>query len=106
MPPSAAGTQQFGTGSASIRVTQDLQLARRAAALVREGDQFSALLTLRNTTAREMTVHASLAGVVNTSAGGEIVRTRSRWRRSTWCSLPVAAKELVCRSTCRRTPSA
>ena len=74
----AAGVQRFGTGSTSIRVTQDLQLLAGLPPLVREGDQFIAMLTLRNTTAREMKVHASLAGTVNTSAGSEIVRTPLR----------------------------
>lgn len=57
-----AGVQQFGTGSASIRVTQDLQALSGLPPLVREGDQFSAVLTLRNTTAREMKVRATLQG--------------------------------------------
>ena len=71
----AAGTQQFGSGSTSIRVTQDLQVLAGLPPLVREGDQFSALLTLRNTTTREMKLRASLAGVANMAAGSEIVRT-------------------------------
>ena len=72
-----AGTQQFGTGSTSIRVTQDLQLLSGLPPLVREGDSFSAMLTLRNTTAREMKVRATLQGVANAPAanGGDIVRT-------------------------------
>ena len=41
--------------------------------LVREGDRFSAMLTLRNTTAREMKVRATLQGVAN--SGSEITRT-------------------------------
>ena len=68
-----AGLQQFGTGSTSIRVTQDLQVLAGLPPLVREGDRFSAMLTLRNTTAREMTVRASLQGVAN--SGSEITRT-------------------------------
>ena len=44
--------QQFGTGSTSIRVTQDLQMLAGLPPLVREGDRFSAMLTLRNTTAQ------------------------------------------------------
>ncbi len=72
-----AGTQQFGTGSTSIRVTQDLQLLSGLPPLVREGDSFSAMLTLRNTTAREMKVRATLQGVANApaAAGADIVRT-------------------------------
>ena len=34
--------QQFGTGSTSIRVTQDLQVLAGLPPLVRDGDQFSA----------------------------------------------------------------
>lgn len=68
-----AGVQQFGTGSTSIRVTQDLQVLAGLPPLVREGDQFSALLTLRNTTAREMKVRATLQGSAN--SGAEIMRT-------------------------------
>ena len=63
-----AGVHQFGTGSTSIRVTQDLQALAGLPPLVREGDQFLALLTLRNTTTRPMTVRATLAGVVNRDA--------------------------------------
>jgi alpha-2-macroglobulin len=68
-----AGVQQFGTGSTSIRVTQDLQMLSGLPPLVREGDQFTALMTLRNTTAREMKVRASLQGTAH--SGNEITRT-------------------------------
>jgi uncharacterized protein YfaS (alpha-2-macroglobulin family) len=64
-----AGASKFGTGSATIRVTQDLQILAGLPPLVREGDRFAALLTLRNTTARELLVKASLAG---TAIGGRI----------------------------------
>jgi hypothetical protein len=43
--------------------------------LVREGDRFSAMLTLRNTTAREMKVRATLQGTANSGSGAEITRT-------------------------------
>ncbi|MFT3663710.1 alpha-2-macroglobulin family protein [Piscinibacter sp.] len=70
------GAQRFGSGATSIRVTQDLQMLSGLPPLVREGDRFAALLTLRNTTARAMTLRATLAGTANgNGAGGEIVRT-------------------------------
>ena len=71
-----ADVQKFGTGSTSIRVTQDLQVLAGLPPLVREGDRFAAMLTLRNTTAREMTVRASLQGTANAAgaAAGEIAR--------------------------------
>ncbi|WP_036005706.1 alpha-2-macroglobulin family protein [Paraburkholderia caribensis] len=52
----AVGDGTFGTGSASIRSTQDLQLISGLPPLVREGDQFRAQFTVRNTTTRAMKV--------------------------------------------------
>ena len=71
-----AGVQKFGTGSTSIRVTQDLQMLAGLPPLVRDADRFSAMLTLRNTTAREMKVRATLQGTANLPGpvGGEIAR--------------------------------
>lgn len=69
------GVQRFGSGSTSIRVTQDLQVLSGLPPLVREGDRFAAMLTLRNTTTRPMKLRATLAGTVNSGAGNEIVRT-------------------------------
>jgi hypothetical protein len=57
-----AQLDRFGTGQATIRVTQDLQMLSGLPTLVREGDRFDALWTLRNTTARAMTVKATLGG--------------------------------------------
>lgn len=60
-----AGADQFGTGRTSLRTTQDLQLISGLPPLVREGDQFQAMLTLRNTTKRAMQVklHAKVSGL-------------------------------------------
>ncbi|MEJ6005598.1 MG2 domain-containing protein [Paucibacter sp. AS339] len=55
-----AGAQRFGTGQATVRVTQDLQLLSGLPPLVREGDQFQALLTLRNSSSRAMKLRVSL----------------------------------------------
>ncbi|HDR9336567.1 TPA: alpha-2-macroglobulin, partial [Burkholderia multivorans] len=52
----AVGADRFGTGSTSIRSTQDLQLISGLPPLVREGDAFRAQITLRNTTDRAMQV--------------------------------------------------
>jgi uncharacterized protein YfaS (alpha-2-macroglobulin family) len=60
-----ADVQKFGTGSTRIRVTQDLQVLAGLPPLVREGDRFVAMLTLRNTTTREMKVRATLQGTAN-----------------------------------------
>jgi uncharacterized protein YfaS (alpha-2-macroglobulin family) len=52
----AVDTDKFGTGSTSIRSTQDLQIISGLPPLVREGDRFRGQFTLRNTTTRPMKV--------------------------------------------------
>lgn len=51
-----AGTALFGTGSTTIKSRQDLQIVSGLPPLVREGDQFQAGFTLRNTTPTAMNV--------------------------------------------------
>ena len=51
-----SGASLFGTGSAAVRTKQDLQMISGLPPLVREKDSFQALLTLRNGTARAMSV--------------------------------------------------
>jgi len=58
------GADLYGTGSTSVRVTQDLQMLSGLSPLARAGDQFDAGFTLRNTTTRAMTVKATLSGQV------------------------------------------
>nr|WP_239024429.1 MG2 domain-containing protein [Ramlibacter humi] len=53
------GTQLFGTGQATIRATQDLQIISGLPPLVRDDDQFRAQLTVRNTTAKAMKVEVA-----------------------------------------------
>ena len=50
------GSELFGTGSATVATTQDLILLSGLPPLVREGDQYSATFTLRNTTDQAMRV--------------------------------------------------
>jgi hypothetical protein len=57
-----AGGDLFGTGQASVRVTQDLQMLSGLPPLARAGDKLDAGFTLRNTTDRAMTVKATLQG--------------------------------------------
>lgn len=51
-----ASTGLFGTGQATIRSTQDLQIISGLPPLVRDDDRFRAQVTLRNTTTRAMKV--------------------------------------------------
>lgn len=55
------GADRFGTGSAEVRVTQDLQLLPGLPQGVREGDRFDAVVTVRNTTEQPMSVTATLS---------------------------------------------
>lgn len=52
----SAGPGLFGTGSASIRTTQDLQILPGIPPLVRTGDAYLATAVIRNTTARALPV--------------------------------------------------
>ena len=54
-----AGGDLFGTGEAAIRTVQDLSIYSGVPPLVRSGDVFDATFTLRNGTAKPMTVTAS-----------------------------------------------
>ncbi|WP_298011137.1 MG2 domain-containing protein [uncultured Aquabacterium sp.] len=62
----------FGKGQAQIRATQDLQILSGVPPLVREGDQYRAMFTLRNTTAQAMDV------VLQGQAGGPLPEQRLR----------------------------
>ncbi len=54
-----SGLSLFGTGSTEIRATQDLQIISGLPPLVREDDQFRAMITLRNTTKNAMKVEVT-----------------------------------------------
>ena len=54
-----SGLDRFGTGETTIRSTQDLQIISGLPPLVREGDQFRAQITLRNTTQKDMKVEVA-----------------------------------------------
>ena len=54
------GAGLFGTGQADIRTAQDLQLYAGLPSLVRTGDYFAAQFTLRNGSAKPMTVTATV----------------------------------------------
>ena len=54
-----ASTGLFGTGSTTIRSTQNLQIIQGLPPLVRENDQYRAQITLRNTTKQAMKVRVT-----------------------------------------------
>ena len=67
-----AGTGLFGTGSALVRTKQDLQLISGLPPVVREKDRYSALLTVRNATARAMTVEVTAKAGTQTLPAREV----------------------------------
>ncbi|MFO1418887.1 MAG: MG2 domain-containing protein [Methylotetracoccus sp.] len=54
----SAGADRFGSGASTIRTTQDLMTLSGLPPLVREGDQFDAVFTLRNGADRPLSIHA------------------------------------------------
>lgn len=66
----SAGEQQFGTGSASIRTTQELQLVSGLPGLVREGDHLNATVMLRNASNRHIAAEVSADVVYADGSGG------------------------------------
>ncbi|WP_444813113.1 alpha-2-macroglobulin family protein [Variovorax saccharolyticus] len=79
-----AGTGLFGTGQASIRSTQDLQIISGLPPLVREDDQFRAQLTLRNTTASAMKVEATPRATLLTLAPQTVEIPAGEARELAW----------------------
>jgi len=69
-----AGVGFFGTGSGSLRTKQDLQLISGLPPLVREKDQYSCLLTVRNGTSKAMSV--SVSAKTTSSAGERALDTK------------------------------
>lgn len=65
-----AGESRFGTGSASIRATQDLIIIPGFPPVVRHGDSVVATATLRNTTDRAMPVEMNLVSDDERVKGG------------------------------------
>lgn len=61
--------QRFGTGENSLTVGQDLQLLSGLPPLARENDKMEAMLTVRNTTSRAMTLKLSLKGMATLETG-------------------------------------
>ncbi|MFT3907423.1 MAG: MG2 domain-containing protein [Steroidobacteraceae bacterium] len=64
------GAQLFGTGSATIRTTQDLILTSGLPPVVREGDQYAATFTVRNTT--DHTQNLQVSAVVSPALGAPL----------------------------------
>jgi alpha-2-macroglobulin len=56
----SSGSGRFGTGSSTIRSTQDLMVLSGVPPVIRQSDRFSATFTVRNNTASAMSLDAQL----------------------------------------------
>jgi hypothetical protein len=61
-----AGADRFGTGAATIRITQDLMLVAGLPPVVRQGDRFTAGFTIRNASAAPQSI--AIAGAIENIA--------------------------------------
>jgi alpha-2-macroglobulin len=93
----SSGAQLFGTGTASIRSTQDLMLLSGLPQLVREGDRFRAIVTVRNASERKLdvTVSASASPSVGALSPQELELAPGEAREVAWAAaVPVGATRL------------
>ena len=93
-----AGVGLFGSGSTSVRSTQDLQLITGLPPLVREGDHFRAMATVRNTTSRPMQVDISttVVGLGAELAPQSLALPAGESRELVWdVTVPVEAQKLT-----------
>ena len=88
----------FGTGSTSIQATQDLQIISGLPPLVREDDEFRAMLTLRNTTAKPMKVQATPRATLLTLSPQTVEIPAGEARELSW-AVTVPAQLGTTRST-------
>nr|MBP8161405.1 alpha-2-macroglobulin [Ottowia sp.] len=79
-----SGTGLFGTGRTSIAVTQDLQIISGLPPLVRGGDAFRALITVRNTTQAPMKVQLTPRATLLTLDAQTVDVPAGEAREVTW----------------------
>jgi uncharacterized protein YfaS (alpha-2-macroglobulin family) len=93
-----AGLGQFGTGSTSIRSTQDLMVLSGLPPVVREGDQFRAEFTVRNTTEKPLpvTLGAAVEGLPSPLAPQTFTLAPGEAKLAGWdVTTPVGVAKLV-----------
>lgn len=73
----SAGSDRFGTGSASIRTTQDVQLLAGLPPLVREADRYDAEFTVRNTTGQPLAVEVDAQVLADTAGALPAAQTQA-----------------------------
>jgi uncharacterized protein YfaS (alpha-2-macroglobulin family) len=79
-----SGMGLFGTGKAQMRTTQDLQIISGLPPLVREGDRFTAMFSLRNTTQKAMQVAVSARATLLDTPPQTLAIPAGETREVTW----------------------
>jgi alpha-2-macroglobulin len=92
-----SGPDQFGTGFASIRSTQDLMLLSGVSPIIRNGDSFAAEFTVRNASERafDTTVNAKIDGLAQVPPPQKIALAPGQGTTISWnVEVPAVAREL------------
>ena len=92
-----SGSDQFGTGFASIRSTQDLMLLSGVSPIIRNGDSFAAEFTVRNASERafEATVRAKVDGLAQVPPPQKLALAPGQGTSISWnVAVPAAVAEL------------
>ena len=92
-----SGPDQFGTGFASIRSTQDLMLLSGVSPIIRNGDSFAAEFTVRNASERafDATVKARIDGLAQVPPPQKLTLAPGQGTTISWnVEVPAVAREL------------
>ena len=92
-----AGSDQFGTGFASIRSTQDLMLLSGVSPIIRNGDSFAAEFTVRNASERafDATVSAKIDGLAQVPPPQKLALAPGQGTSISWnVAVPTVVQEL------------
>ena len=92
-----SGPDQFGTGFASIRSTQDLMLLSGVSPIIRNGDSFAAEFTVRNASERafDATVNAKIDGLAQVPPPQKLALSPGQGTTISWnVEVPAAVQEL------------
>jgi hypothetical protein len=92
-----SGPDRFGTGTATIRSTQDLMLLSGVSPIIRNGDSFAAEFTVRNASehAFDATVNAKIDGLASAPAAQKIALGPGEGKSIAWnVAVPARVREL------------
>jgi alpha-2-macroglobulin len=92
-----SAVDQFGTGFASIRSTQDLMLLSGVSPIIRNGDSFAAEFTVRNASDRafDATVNAKIDGLAQVPTPQKLALAPGQGTTISWnVAVPAVVREL------------